>query len=135
MFGKIVYVISVLSIVNSCFATEKAEKMEGIRDSFGRVWGGSFQIIDPITEYQNLSPRSKFAVACGLLDEANELDKIIGARLLIEAALTDKNSEALEMLKFECTIPNERDSEYILQHYTLEVLINTLLTKHLLNMH
>ncbi|MDR3223976.1 MAG: hypothetical protein LBT03_00080 [Holosporales bacterium] len=125
MFGRVVFVVSALVVVGNCFAAE--ETVEGVRDKFGRVPTGA---VDPLDEYQNLSPRGKFTVACELLDRSSETDRLIGARLLISAALTDKNSDALEMLKFECKIANDKDSAYISKCYTLEDLIKAISAKH-----
>jgi hypothetical protein len=124
MVGKCV--VGFLVIVSNCFASEK---IDGFRDGLGRTLTGTTRIIDPIDGYQKLSQRSQFNESCELLSKQDNLDHIIGARLLIKAALEGKNSDALERLRFECKIANDKDSEYISRHYTIEELINLVVAR------
>ncbi|MDO4974751.1 MAG: hypothetical protein Q4E61_00275, partial [Alphaproteobacteria bacterium] len=108
-----IMVLGILAFTNNSFTMEI--KKNGLYiDDFGRMLANTTQIVDPLDDYKDLTPRSKFNKACELLS-SDTLNQTIGARLLIDAALNDKNTEALEMLRFECKIADDKDSLYISQ--------------------
>lgn len=81
---------------------------EDFIDKYGRIVKESNIICsDPIDEYRPLTPKSKYDKACELISSDGNLDKIIGIRLMIDAALNDDNSDAIEHLRTACKISND----------------------------
>lgn len=70
---------------------------------------------DPIDSYKDLSPRSKYESACNLLSKSNEIDNILGARLIL-SLIKDNDTTAISFLDLTCDIQDYHtysDSELI----------------------
>jgi len=89
--------------------TEVTSTQDGdFLDKYGRIVMGTNMIrSDPIDQYRPLTPKSKYDKACELISSAEKLDKIIGIRLMIDAALNDDNSDAIDHLRTTCKLAND----------------------------